>query len=88
MRVEFLEQFSKDIDTIKDVRIKNSVAEKILELEEAVDLSEIRNIKKLKGFKTSYRIRVGDYRIGLFFDKKTIELARVLHRKEIYRFFP
>ncbi len=88
MTVEFLEQFSKDIDAIKDVRIKNTVAEKILELEEADNFNEIRNIKKLKGFKTSYRIRVGDYRIGLFFEKKTIELARVLHRKEIYRFFP
>ncbi|MGH2412635.1 MAG: type II toxin-antitoxin system RelE family toxin, partial [Microcystaceae cyanobacterium] len=36
----------------------------------------------------AYRIRLGDYRIGLFIEGKTVTFARVLHRKEIYRYFP
>jgi len=46
------------------------------------------NLKKLKGFKTAYRIRVGDYRIGLFISNDTVEFARVVHQKDIYKVFP
>ncbi len=45
-------------------------------------------LKKLKGFDGAYRIRIGDYRVGLFIVQETITFARVLHRKEIYRYFP
>ena len=48
----------------------------------------IVNLKKLKGFKTAYRIRIGDYRIGVFIDGDIVEFARVVHRKDIYRLFP
>ena len=47
------------------------------------------NIKKLKCSNTAYRIRVGNYRIGLFIiTNDTIQFSRVLHRREIYRHFP
>ncbi len=49
---------------------------------------EIRNVKKLKGFRSAYRVRVGDYRIGVFVDGNYVDFVRVLHRREIYRFFP
>lgn len=35
-----------------------------------------------------YRIRIGDYRIGIFVEGKTVEFARVVHRKDIYQQFP
>lgn len=45
---------------------------------------------KLQGYEDYYRIRVGDYRIGLRldFDRHLIEFRRVLHRSQIYRSFP
>ncbi|MEG3988445.1 type II toxin-antitoxin system RelE/ParE family toxin [Microcoleus sp. S28C3] len=46
------------------------------------------NLKKLKGEDNAYRFRVGDYRIGFYFDGETVTFARVLHRKDIYRYFP
>ena len=46
------------------------------------------NIKKLKADGDYYRIRVGDYRIGLTEDEGAIAFVRVLHRKEMYRYFP
>ncbi|WP_324610960.1 type II toxin-antitoxin system RelE family toxin [Moorena producens] len=52
------------------------------------DLSEINNIKKLKGEDNAYRIRVGDYRIGFFMKGDTMIFSRVLHRREFYRYFP
>ena len=42
-------------------------------------LNEISGIKKLKGHKSAYRIRIGDYRIGLFYEKNHVELARIVH---------
>ncbi|HLO85710.1 MAG TPA: type II toxin-antitoxin system RelE/ParE family toxin [Nostocaceae cyanobacterium] len=46
------------------------------------------NIKKLKGEGNYYRLRVGDYRIGVVVTENTMIFVRVLHRKDIYRFFP
>ena len=44
----------------------------------------------MKGYKDKYKIRVGDYRIGLTLDKQnqTIICQRVAHRREIYKIFP
>jgi mRNA-degrading endonuclease RelE of RelBE toxin-antitoxin system len=46
------------------------------------------NIKKLKGEINAYRWRIGDYRVGFFIENDTIIFARVLHRREFYRYFP
>ncbi|WP_373535044.1 type II toxin-antitoxin system RelE/ParE family toxin [Microcoleus sp.] len=58
-----------------------------VEIANVNDLQTIVNLKKLKGDNT-YRFRVGDYRIGFYFDGETVTFARVLHRKDIYRYFP
>lgn len=46
------------------------------------------NLKKLKGGGNYYRIRVGEYRIGIIVEGDAITFVRCLHRKEIYRYFP
>ncbi len=56
---------------------------------ETVDsLGNLTNVKKLKAEGDYYRIRIGDYRIGLALEDSAIVFVRVLHRKEIYRYFP
>ena len=88
MKVEFLKKFSKDIDEIKSKSVRQSVI-RLIELMESIDsLDKIPNTKKLKGHKSAYRTRVGDYRAGFFFENSTILLARFLHRKDIYKIFP
>ena len=54
----------------------------------ARDISEIPNLKKLKSDGDYYRIRIGDYRLGLIIENGTIIFVRLLHRSEIYRYFP
>lgn len=46
--------------------------------------------QKLSGYHSFYKIRVGDYRIGLQIDiqERTVQFQCVLHRREIYRRFP
>jgi mRNA interferase RelE/StbE len=43
--------------------------------------------KKLKGFKETYRIRSGNYRIAYIIKEKVliVFVVRVAHRKDIYR---
>lgn len=52
------------------------------------NISEISKAEKLIGHKNYYKIRFGDYRVGIYYDRSTLKFERVLHRKEIYRFFP
>jgi mRNA interferase RelE/StbE len=88
MKIEFLKSFSKDLDGIKNKSTKNSLL-RVIELLKATDtLDKIPNIKKLKGHKSAYRIRVGDFRLGFFFENSTILLAKFVDRKDIYKLFP
>ena len=88
MKVEFLKQFSKDLDSLRAKSIKTHLLKTIEHLESCRSLEDIPNAKKLKGHRTAYRIRIGDYRLGLFYENSTILLARFLHRKDIYKLFP
>ena len=88
MKTNYLPTFIKDIKNLKSTSsysaIKNLVFTDILAVQ---NLKEISNLKKLKGDDSAYRIRVGDYRIGFFLEDDTITFARVLHRREFYRYF-
>ncbi len=88
MNVFFEKKFLKEISAVKDSTTRQAVERIIISIENARTFAEIANVKKLKGGKTAYRIRVGDYRIGLDFDGKKVVLVRFLHRKDIYKYFP
>ncbi len=88
MKVEFLSKFVKDLDKINVGHVKSSVIKTIELIEEVNSLNEVPNIKKMKGHKSAFRIKIGDYRIGIFVNGKTVEMARVVHRKDIYKVFP
>jgi mRNA interferase RelE/StbE len=88
MIVEFLNKFSKDLNKLSDPQIRASLIKVIEQIESANNLSTIQNLKKLKGHKSAYRIKLGDYRIGIFVVGKVVEMARIVHRKDIYKVFP
>ena len=90
MKVEFRRSFEEDLKKIKDKKILRKVKELIEEIEKAKSFKDIQNIniKKIKGYKYFYRIRVGDYRIGIKAEGNKVMFVRILHRKDIYRYFP
>jgi addiction module RelE/StbE family toxin len=88
MQVEFRKTFKEDLKNLKDGKVLKRIQKVVEEVELANALLEIRNIKLLQGHEDFYRIRVGDYRIGLFVEEETVAFVRVLHRKEVYRYFP
>jgi len=51
-------------------------------------LEEIKNIKKLVGYKHHYRIKIKDYRIGIEIIDEVVRFLVILHRKDIYKKFP
>lgn len=88
MNLEFKASFVRDLKKIKDKKLKAQIQGVIEAAEQARSLQEIENIRKLKGSDRYYRVRIGDYRIGLSVEKDTITFVRFLHRKDVYRYFP
>ncbi len=88
MNVEFRKSFEKDLSKIRDAELLKRIQAVIEEVESVNNWTDLINVKKLKTPGDYYRIRVSDYRIGLSVSEDTVVFVRVLHRKEIYRYFP
>jgi len=65
MRTLYEKSFGRDLKKIKDKRLLKQVQEVIAQVEAATSLADLQNVKKLEGSTTYYRIRVGEYRIGI-----------------------
>jgi len=88
MKVLYLRHFSKDLDKLDSEDLKGEVFNVIQNVKQSTSVSEIHNLKKLKGYKSAYRIKIGNYRIGIFIEKDVVEFVRIVHRKDIYKVFP
>jgi mRNA interferase RelE/StbE len=89
MIVKIDKSFQKDVNKVDDAKIKNKLFETIRLIQEAETLASISNLKKLTGYREMYRIRLGDYRVGLrYSETRELILIRFLHRKEIYQNWP
>ncbi len=88
MQVRFLAKFNRDLNHIHLNSVKESIALVIDAVKSTDSIGKIHAIKKSKGYRLAYRIRVGDYRIGVFVEGDHVDFARVLHRREICQFFP
>lgn len=88
-KVEYTKRFLKELADLPEeiqARIEPIVFQE-LESDNPFDLGYL---KKMKGYLDKYKVRVGDYRIGISIEKETQTLIcqRVAHRKDIYRVFP
>ncbi|MDZ4148986.1 MAG: plasmid stabilization protein [Flavobacteriaceae bacterium] len=88
MKVLYLKSFLKDIQNLKDDVLKEKVLDVINEIKNAQTLVEISNIKKLKGHTEAYRLRIGKYRLGFYYNENVVEFARFAKREDIYKLFP
>ena len=88
MRVEFRSSFVRDLNSVRDKATLRRVQEIIERAEQTKSSTEIPDLKRLKGSGNYSRIRVGDYRIGVVLEGENITFVRILHRREIYRYFP
>jgi len=89
MIIEFDKSFEKSLEKLKNKTLFPKIEKTIIEFENAKSLSELSNIKKLTGYKFYYRVRIGEYRLGVEkIAENTLRLIIVAHRKDIYKLFP
>ena len=89
MIVLFDKSFSKSIDKIREEKVKERILKIIISVEKAESIDQILNIKKMAGWLNYYRIKSGDYRIGIELENiTTVRFIIISHRKDIYRNFP
>jgi len=91
MVVQYVKRFIKELkSTPKDVQTKVRNVISILEAAESLESSGL-DCKKMEGQKSGekyYRIRVGDWRIGIEYVHPDVTLMRILSRGSIYKSFP
>ncbi len=89
MEVRYRKLFLKDLKKLKSLKIYDKICKLVFEeLPNIKNIEEIKGLKQLKGSNCRYRIRIGNYRIGLEIREDKIELMRILHRRDFYRYFP
>lgn len=88
MNVRFERRFAKDLRNLSDKKLLSKAKEIIAECKSADSVSDIKSIKKLQGYESFYRIRIGDYRVGVEFIDNALVFVRLLHRKDVYKYFP
>ena len=88
-QVEYTKRFLKELAALP-VDIQSRIEPIIFQEIGSENPFELGYLEKLKGYSDKYKIRVGDYRIGITLDQetKTLICQRVAHRKDIYRIFP
>lgn len=88
MKIVFEASFARDLKRIRDKQLLERVQQAIQIAKEASTISDIADLKKMQGYDTFYRIRLGEYRIGIEIVDDRIIFVRFLHRKDVYRYFP
>ncbi|WP_462326005.1 type II toxin-antitoxin system RelE family toxin [Desulfoplanes sp.] len=88
MEISFKKRFIKDLHKIP-AQPRNVIEDLVFTTIPQVNtINELHAIKKIQGFSSFYRLRIGDYRIGIKITNNKIVCYRVLHRKDIYKYFP
>lgn len=88
MKVLYNKRFLKDLAALPPAERGRIEKFAFIRASSVRSFRQLEHIEKLTGYQTYYKIRFGNYRLGLQFKDDTLVFERVLHRKEIYRYFP
>ena len=88
MRLEIKSSFNRDLRRIHDRDVRRRLTRKMDEIEAASNLTQVTDIVKMQGYDHLYRIRVGNYRLGIAIESDVVILQKLDHRRDFYRGFP
>ena len=89
MNFETSKQFDKQVFKIKDRTVKFRLKKIIEKVAEAKNLDEISNIMPIVGYPGYYRIKFGDFRVGISIEDNTVWFLYFGKRDEsTYKKFP
>lgn len=87
MKVDYSKDFEKSLKKLSG-KMLESVRRVIKEVKEAEDIKDITDCKKLIGYRSIYRIRIGDYRAIFTFHieiiNDTVKFKYLVSRGEAY----
>lgn len=87
MKIDYSKDFEKSIKKLSG-KMLDSVRRVIREVKEAENIKDITDCKKLIGYRSVYRIRIGDYRALFTFHIEivgdTIKFKYLVSRGEVY----
>jgi mRNA interferase RelE/StbE len=87
MRFEDTKDFRKELKKLP-IEVQLTVINVVEALEKAATFNDITNFKPLKGHKGYYRIRIGAYRMGMFWDGEKFLLESIGTRGDFYKTYP
>ena len=88
MEVEIKKKFLKELSKLPN-EYENTIEEFVFDKLPTYDnLSEIGKVEKMTGYKNYFKIRFGDYRVGIKKENDIIIIETIKHRREIYKYFP
>jgi len=88
VEVQYRKSFLRDLKKLKRQPVYGRIFElAFTTLPEADRLRDVVGVKAMRGYPNRYRIRIGDYRVGIQVQGTNIQVMRVLHRREFYRYF-
>ena len=89
MRIRYEPAFRRDLSRIRDPVTLRRVNRKLAEIEAAASVRDVSNVSRMNMPNgNDYRVRIGNYRMGVTLEGSTVVLHRILPRDEIYRRFP
>ena len=88
MEVSYSKKFLKQLAGVpSETRVKIEVFV-FNELVSVSSVSSLGKVEKMQGYDGFYKVRFGNYRLGLVIENEVITVKTVMHRREIYKFFP
>ena len=87
MEIIITKTFEKQLKLVPKY-IRESAIVVLEALEASKNITEMKDLKKLSGYTNYYRIRIGNYRMGLQIIDPKIIVITILHRGTIYKIFP
>ena len=86
MEIIITKAFEKQLKLVPKYIRESAIA--VLEaLEKSNNINEIKDLIKLSGYTNYYRIRIGNYRMGLQIIEPKIIVVTILHRGTVYKVF-
>ena len=91
MQVKYRKTFEKEISKVRLQSVLEEIGEHIKVVKECktlLEFTQLPAVTKLVGHKGYYRIKFGDYRIGVKVVDNVIHFVRFGIRSKIYNIFP
>ena len=88
MEVSYSKKFLKQLAGVPSetrVKIEHFVFNDLVSV---FSISSLGKVEKMQGYDGFYKVRFGNYRLGLVIENERITVKTVMHRREIYKFFP